>query len=48
MKVTLEWLKNKTEYVDLLPIMKEWWSKGQFRSNPSHVEWKNSKFRESI
>ena len=28
--------------------MKGWWFKGQFKSKPSYVEWKTSKFRKSI
>ena len=47
-KVTPEWLKNKTESVDFLSIMKGWWSEGQFRAKPSPIEWKTSKFRKSI
>ena len=47
-KVTLEWLKQKNDYVDFLSIMKGWWSKGQFRGKPASIEWKNSKFRKSI
>jgi hypothetical protein len=47
-KVTLEWLKEKTESVDFLSIMKGWWFEGQFREKPSPVEWKTSKFRKSI
>ena len=48
MKVTLEWLKNKTESIDFLSIMKGWWFGGQFRANPSPIEWRTSKFRKSI
>ena len=48
MKVTLEWLKNKFESVNFLSIMKGWWSEGQFRANPSPVEWRTSKFRKII
>ena len=47
-KVTLEWLKNKTESVNFLSIMKGWWSEGQFRSKPSPVEQITSKFKKSI
>lgn len=47
-KVTLEWLKRKTESVDFLSIMKGWWSKGKFISKPSPVEWRTSKFIKSI
>ena len=48
LKVTPEWLKNKTEYVDFLSIMKGWWSEGQFKAKPSPVEWRNHKFRKNI
>ena len=27
-KVTLEWLRNKTKSIDLLSIMKGWWFEG--------------------
>ena len=47
-KVALEWLKDKTEFFDLLSIMKGWWFEGQFRVNPSPVEWKTFMFRKSI
>ena len=47
-QVTPEWLKENNESIDFLSIMKGWWSKGQFRANPSLVEWKTSKFRNSI
>ena len=47
-KVSLEWLKEKNDYVDFLSIMKRWWSEGQFISNPLYVEWKTSKFRKSM
>jgi hypothetical protein len=46
-KDTTEWLKEKNDSVDL-SIMKEWWYEGQFRAKPSSVEWKTSKFRNSI
>ena len=46
--VTPEWLKDKTKYVDLLSIMKGWWSEGQCREKPSPIEWRTSKFRKSI
>ena len=46
-KVTLEWLKEKNEFVYFLSIMKGWWSEGQFKENPSSIEWKTSRFRKS-
>ena len=48
MKVNSEWLRNKTESIDLLSIMKGWWSEGQFREKPSPIKWRTSKFRKSI
>ena len=48
LKVTLEWLKNKTESVGFLSIMKGWWSEGQFRENTSLVEWRTFNFKKSI
>ena len=48
MKVTPEWLKDKTESINFLSIMKGWWFEGQFRENHSPIEWRTSKFRKSI
>ena len=47
-KVSPEWLKQKGEYVDMLTILKGWWSEGNFRSKPANVEWKTSKFRKTV
>ena len=47
-KVTQEWLKNKTKSVNFLSIMKGWWSKGKFRAKTSPIEWRTSKFRKRI
>jgi hypothetical protein len=47
-KVTPEWLRQKSEYVNLLTIMKGWWSEGHFRTKSAAAEWKNSKFRKSV
>lgn len=47
-KVTPEWLKQKSEYVDLLTIMKGWWSEGHFKTNFASIEWKTSKFRKGV
>ena len=47
-KLTLEWLQSKAQSIDFLSIMKGWWSKGNFRSNPSPSEWQASKFRNII
>ena len=43
-KVTLEWLRQKSEFVDLLTIMKGWWSKGHFRTKSATAKCKTSKF----
>ena len=48
LKVTLEWLKNKTKSVDFLSIMKSWWFEGQFTEKPSPIEWRTPKFKKSI
>ena len=47
-KISPEWLKQKSESVDLLTILKGWWSKGHFRSKPATAEWKTSKFRKFV
>ena len=39
-KISPEWLKQKSEYVDMLTILKGWWFKCQFRSKPATTEWK--------
>ena len=46
-KVTPEWLRQKSESADLLTIMKILWSEGQFRAKSAFAEWKTSKFRKS-
>ena len=38
----------ESESADLLTILKEWWSEGHFRTNPTTAEWKTSKFRKSV
>ena len=47
-KISPDWLKQKSESADMLTILKGWWSEGNFRSKPANVEWKTSKFRKSI
>ena len=47
-KVSPEWLKQKSESADLLTILNEWWSEGPFRTKPATAEWKTSKFRKSV
>ena len=47
-KISPEWLRQTSESVDLLTILKEWWSKGQFRSKPTTTEWKTSKFKKNV
>ena len=39
-KISLDWLKQKSESVDMLTILKGWWSEGNFRSKLANVEWK--------
>ena len=36
-KVTQEWLQNKSVSMDFLNVMKGWWSKGNFRSKPTPI-----------
>ena len=47
-KISPEWLKQKSESANLLTILKGWWSEGHFRSKPATAEWKTSKFRKTI
>ena len=47
-KVAPEWLRQKSEFVDLLTIMKGWWFEGQFRAKSTSTEWKTFKFRKSV
>ena len=47
-KISPEWLRQKSESADLLTILKGWWSKGQFISKPANIEWKTSKFRKTV
>ena len=47
-KISLDWLKQKSESMDMLTILKGWWSEGNFRSKPANVEWKTSKFRKTV
>ena len=44
-KVSLEWLKKKSESADLLTILKGWWSKENFKTKSVVGEWTTSKFR---
>ena len=37
-KVSSEWLKQKSESADMLTVLKGWWSEGNFRSKPANVE----------
>jgi hypothetical protein len=39
-KVSPDWLKQKSESVDMLTILKGSWSEGNFRSKPTNVEGK--------
>ena len=47
-KVSLEWLKQKSESVDLITILKGWWSEGHFRTKSAIAKWKTSKLRKSV
>ena len=47
-KISPEWLRLKSESVDMLTILKGWWSKGHFRTKPTTAEWKTSKFRKIV
>ena len=47
-KISLDWLKQKSESTDMLTILKGWWSEGNFRIKPANVEWKTSKFRKIV
>ena len=47
-KISPEWLKQKSESIDLLTILKGWWSEGHFRTKPTTAEWKTSKFRKIV
>ena len=44
-KVSPEWIKQKSESTDMLTILKGWWSEGHFRSKLATAEWKTSNFR---
>ena len=47
-KVSPEWLKQKSEFADMLTILKGWWSEGNFQSKLANVGWKTSKFRKTV
>ena len=47
-KISPDWLKQKSESVDMIAILKGWWSEGNFRGKPANAEWKNSKFRKTV
>lgn len=47
-KVSPEWLKQKSESADMLTILKGWWSEGHFRSKTATAKWKTSKFRKMV
>ena len=47
-KVSPDWLKQKSESADMLTLLKGWWSEGNFRSKPVTAEWKTSKFRKIV
>jgi hypothetical protein len=47
-KVSPEWLRQEGESVDMLTILKGWWSEGNFRHKPANTEWKISKLRKTV
>jgi hypothetical protein len=47
-KISPDWLKQKSESADMLTILKGWWSEGNFKSKPANVEWKTSKFKKTV
>ena len=47
-KISPEWLKQKSDFVDLLTILKGWWFEGHSRTKPATAEWKTSKFRKTV
>ena len=47
-KVSPDWLKQKSESTDMLTILKGWWSEGNFRTKPANVEWKTSIVRKIV
>ena len=47
-KVSSDWLKQKSESVDMLALLKGWSSEGNFRSKPVTAEWKTSKLRKTV
>ena len=47
-KISPDWLKQKSESTDMLTILKGWLSEGNFKSKPTNVEWKTSKFRKTV
>jgi hypothetical protein len=47
-KLSPKWLRQKSESVDLLTILKGWWSEVNFKTKSAAAEWKTSKFRKSV
>ena len=47
-KVSPEWLKQKSESANMLTILKGWWFEGHFRSKTATAGWKISKFRKTV
>ena len=47
-KISPEWLKQKSESADLLTILEGWWFEEQFRSKSVATEWKTLKFIKSV
>jgi hypothetical protein len=47
-KVSPDWLKQKSESADMLTLLKGWWSEGNFRRKPVTAKCKTSKFRKTV
>ena len=47
-KVSSNWLKQKSESVDMLTLLKGWWSEGNFKRKTTTIEWKTSKFKKMV
>ena len=47
-KISPKWLRQKSESVDMLTLLKGLWSEGNFRTKPATAEWKTSKFRQIV
>ena len=41
-------VEAENESADFMTILKGWWYEGQFKTNPTTMEWKTSRFRKTI